>query len=123
LLAGAILIVASLYMGWLSWHVVLFAVLAINANQIHKWAHMNSVEVPIIVGWLQKLHVLQTPHHHGKHHAGSRTTHYCVITNFLNPLLEEVIFGSRVERVIERVTGVKRRSETEELKLLGLSAA
>ncbi len=70
LLAGAILIAAALYMGWLSWHVVLFALLVINANQIHKWAHMNSAEVPATVRWLQKLHILQTPRHHGKHHAG-----------------------------------------------------
>ena len=122
LLAGVILIGAALYMGWLSWHVVLFALLVINANQIHKWAHMNSGEVQTTVRWLQKLHVLQTPRHHGKHHTGSRTTHYCVITNFLNPLLEEVMFWSRVERLIERVTGAKRRSEAEELKLLGLVA-
>jgi hypothetical protein len=32
------------------------------------------------------------------------------------------MFWWRVERVIERVTGVKRRSEAEELKLLGLVA-
>ena len=49
-------------------------------------------------------------------------THYCVVTNFLNPLLEEVVFWSRVERVIERVTGVRRRSEAEERKLLSLVA-
>lgn len=122
LLAGAMLIGAALYVSLFSWHVVLFAVLVANANQIHKWAHMNSAELPAPVRWLQKLHLLQTPRHHGRHHGGSRTTHYCVITNFLNPLLEEVMFWSRVERLVERVTGVKRRSEAEELKLLGLAA-
>ena len=101
--------------------VVLFALLVINANQIHKWAHMNSAEVPRLVRW-QKLHVPQTPLHHGQHHAGARTTHYCVISNFLNPLLEKSDVWSRVERMIERVTGVRHRSEAEELKLLSLVA-
>jgi len=122
LLARAVVVAAAFALGWLSWHVLLFTVLVINANQIHKWAHMSSAEVPAAVRWLQKLHILQTPRHHGRHHAGSRTTHYCVITNFLNPLLEEVMFWSRVERTIERMTGLRRRSEAEELKLLGLAA-
>ena len=122
LLAGAILVGAALYLGWLTWHVVLFAALVANANQIHKWAHMNSTEVPLFVRWLQKLHILQTPRHHGRHHGGTRTTHYCVITNFLNPLLEEVRFWSRLEWAVEYFTGDRRRTEAEELKLLGLAA-
>jgi ubiquitin-conjugating enzyme E2 variant len=100
---------------------VLFALLVANANQIHKWAHMNSAEVPPLVRWLQQAHILQTPRHHGRHHSGARTTHYCVITNFLNPLLEEVMFWSRMERAIERLIRARRRSEADELKLLGLA--
>jgi len=108
--------------GWLSWHVVLFAVLVVNANQIHKWAHMNRSELPFLVGVLQRLYLLQTARHHGRHHAGTRTTHYCVITNFLNPLLEEIGLWSRLEAAIERWSGVRRRDEAEELALLGLPA-
>jgi ubiquitin-conjugating enzyme E2 variant len=91
-----------------------------NANQIHKWTHMNRNELPWIARSLQRLYLLQTPRHHGRHHGGTRTTHYCVITNFLNPLLEEVALWSRFEAAIERLAGVKRRNETEELALLGL---
>jgi len=120
LLGGALLVAAAAALGLLSWHVVLFALLVANANQIHKWAHMNRTEVPRLVHWLQRAHLLQTPRHHGRHHAGTRTTHYCVITNFLNPLLEEVQLWSRLERAIERISGVRRRSEAEELALLGL---
>jgi hypothetical protein len=45
-----------------------------------------------------------------------------VITNFLNPLLEEVGLWSRLEAAIERWVGVRRRNEAEELALLGLPA-
>lgn len=120
LLGGAVVAAAAAALGVLTWHVVLFALLVANANQIHKWAHMNRAELPRLVHWLQRAHLLQTPRHHGRHHAGTRTTHYCVITNFLNPLLEEVQLWSRLERAIERFTGVRRRSEAEELALLGL---
>lgn len=120
--AGAVVAVAAA-LGVLNWHIVLFALLVANANQIHKWAHMNRAEVPRVVHWLQRLHLLQTPRHHGRHHGGTRTSHYCVITNFLNPLLEEVALWSRLERGIERLTGIQRRSEEEERALLGLPPA
>jgi plasmanylethanolamine desaturase len=119
-LGGALVVGVAAAAGWLSWHVVLFAVLVANANQIHKWAHMNRSELPFLVGVLQRLYLLQTARHHGRHHAGTRTTHYCVITNFLNPLLEEIGLWSRLEAAIERWSGVRRRNEAEELALLGL---
>jgi ubiquitin-conjugating enzyme E2 variant len=121
LLAALGVIAAAALLGVLTWQVLLFATLVANANQIHKWAHMNSAELPRIVRWLQRAYLLQTPRHHGKHHGGTRTTHYCVITNFLNPLLEEVSFWNRIEAVIERASGVRRRSEDEELQLLGMA--
>jgi ubiquitin-conjugating enzyme E2 variant len=123
LLGGALVVAACAAAGVLTWHVALFALLVANANQIHKWAHMNRAEAPRLVHWLQRLHLLQTPRHHGRHHAGTRTTHYCVITNFLNPLLEEVAFWARLERAIEWATGARRRSEEEERALLGLPPA
>lgn len=120
LLAGVLVVGGAAAFDALTWHVVLFASLIANANQIHKWAHMNRTEVPRIAYWLQRAYVLQTPRHHTRHHGGTRTTHYCVITNFLNPLLEEVGFWKRIEVAIERTTGIKRRDEAKELALLGM---
>jgi ubiquitin-conjugating enzyme E2 variant len=121
LLAALLVIGLAGALGILTWQVVLFSALVANANQIHKWAHMNRAELPRVVYWLQRAYLLQTPRHHGRHHGGTRTTHYCVITNFLNPLLEEVGFWKRIEAAIERTTGVTRRSEDEELLLLGMA--
>ncbi len=102
---GAVILAAAYALGHLSWAVVLFVVLSINANQMHKWSHRNPRENPKLVTTLQRLHVLQSPRHHGKHHGGERNSHYCVVTNFLNPLLEEVNFWRRMERVVARVSG------------------
>ena len=52
---------------------------------------------------LQRLYVLQTPRHHGRHHQGDKNTHYCVVTTFLNPLLEEVGFWRRLEKLVGRM--------------------
>jgi ubiquitin-conjugating enzyme E2 variant len=104
-LIGALLLAAAHALGVLSWAVLLFVLLSVNANQMHKWAHRNPRENPALVTWLQRMHLLQSPRHHGRHHGGNKDSHYCVVTNFLNPVLEEVSFWRRLERVVERVSG------------------
>jgi plasmanylethanolamine desaturase len=105
LLIGAAILAAAYALGHLSAAVLLFVVLSVNANQMHKWAHRNPRENPAVVTWLQRMHLLQSPRHHGKHHGGNKDSHYCVVTNFLNPVLEEVSFWRRLERVVARVSG------------------
>ena len=104
-LIGAMIVAAAHALGILSWALLLFIALSVNANQMHKWAHRNPRENPTFVTWLQRAHLLQSPRHHGRHHGGNRDSHYCVVTNFLNPLLEEVNFWRRLEELVVRVTG------------------
>jgi ubiquitin-conjugating enzyme E2 variant len=120
-LLGAVVVAAAFVLDALSWHVVLFVVLVANANQVHKWAHMRSDELPRLVRWAQRMQLLQTTRHHSKHHQGTRNTHYCVLTNVLNPVLEELQLWSRVERVIEKLTGIARRDDEVELAKMGLA--
>jgi ubiquitin-conjugating enzyme E2 variant len=122
-LLGAAALGAAALLGVLSWHVPLFAVLVANANQVHKWAHRTREENGPLIGTLQRLHLLQTARHHGRHHQGSRDSHYCVLTNFLNPLLEEVQFWRRLERLAAHLVGVTCRDEDAELARLGLLPA
>jgi ubiquitin-conjugating enzyme E2 variant len=63
------------------------------------------------VNWFQKARILQTPRHHAQHHRGAKNTHYCVITNVLNPALDRIGFWRGLEWCIERTAGVKRRVE------------
>ena len=111
-LLGAIILLAACVMDRMSAAVLVFVVLAVNGNQFHKWAHRNPRENPWIVTRLQRLYVLQTPRHHGRHHQGEKNSHYCVVTNFLNPLLEEVNFWRRLERLVERVRGPRASGST-----------
>ena len=81
------------------------------ANQVHKWAHMSVGSVPKVVRWLQAGRVLQTPAHHNRHHGGRRDTHYCVVTNVLNPVLDSIGFWRALEELVLRVCGRQRRPE------------
>lgn len=101
-LVSLLVIAVAWWTNTLTWPVVLFAFLATNANQIHKWSHQNSKENNAVVRFLQKTYLLQTPRHHAKHHSGEKNTHYCVITNILNPVLEKVSFWRNLERLIAK---------------------
>ena len=104
-LLGFAIVIAAWAMGALSCALLVFVLLSVNANQMHKWTHRNPRENAWWVTRLQRLHLLQTPRHHGRHHAGEKNSHYCVVTNFLNPLLEEISFWRRLERLVARCRG------------------
>lgn len=106
----AVIAVAALtghFNGW----VLLFVAITANANQIHKWAHSSRHEKPAIVYWLQRAHILQSARHHARHHSGQKNTHYCVVTNIVNPVLEAIRFWTTLERVVLKTTGVTRRDD------------
>ena len=111
-LAGAALLLIAWPLGWLCWQLVLFVVLSINANEVHKWSHRTRAENGRLISKLQDWHILQTPRHHGLHHSDPKNTYYCPITNLVNPLLERVKFWDRLESFIERRTGVGHRHDT-----------
>jgi plasmanylethanolamine desaturase len=110
-LASAIVLCGAWWLKVLTWKVWLFAVVASNANQIHKWSHRAPHENGHFITWLQKMKLIQSQRHHAKHHAAQKNSHYCSITNFLNPILEELEFWTMLERVIARVFGLKRRED------------
>ena len=111
LLVGAVVVTAAWAMHALTWHIWLFVLVAVNANQIHKWAHRNPRENGGLVTFLQKIKLLQTQRHHARHHSGQKNTHYCSVTNVLNPLLDKVGVWRMLERFNEFVFGLKRKPD------------
>lgn len=98
LIVAIIIIAAAYFLNRLTWEVWLFAVLVANANQIHKWAHIARDEnKPWIIALLQKMYILQRPRHHGQHHRKPNNTHYCTMTNALNPILDKIKFWRALE--------------------------
>ncbi len=111
-LLGTLLILGTWALGLLCWQVWLFVAVSVNANEIHKWSHRTRKENGRIISLLQDLNLLQTPRHHALHHTDPKNTFYCPVTNYVNPLLERVNFWPSLERVVERVTGLKHRPDT-----------
>jgi ubiquitin-conjugating enzyme E2 variant len=109
---GILLLGAAWWFGFLSWQLALFTALAVNSNQLHKWAHCTRKENGPVVSFLQDAHLLQTPQHHAEHHTNPKNSRYCVVTNLLNPLLDAMWFWTALEWLVLQVAGIRRRDDT-----------
>ena len=112
LLALCTVIVAiTVALGVFNWMVALAMMLGANANQVHKWSHRSRRENGPVVTMLQRLRLIQSPSQHQQHHQHGKDSHYCVLTDFLNPVLDGLGFWRGAERAILRAFGVARRND------------
>ena len=88
---------------------LLFVAIGVNANEIHKWNHLPARKRPRFIAALHSLRLLQTPQHHIKHHVAGKDTHYCVITNVVNPVVDAVRFWRILEKAIAVLFGAHKR--------------
>jgi plasmanylethanolamine desaturase len=112
---GLVVLTVAWLLGALTWQVWLVVVLGINANQVHKWAHRTPKENGPFVSLLQRVGLLQTVRHHARHHTDPKNSHYCVLINLVNPLVDGIRFWDGLEWVIWRIFGVPRRIDTSVL--------
>jgi hypothetical protein len=98
-------------LGLASWAWWLAFFIGINANEIHKWSHRSPSENGKWVTFLQEHGIIQSPAEHAKHHQGLKNTHYCVFTNYVNPVLERLRIWSGLEAAIRVLFGVERRPD------------
>ena len=111
LVLGAAVIGTAWLIGMLTWQLLLFVAIGVNANEIHKWNHQPRKNRGVLVSMLQDAGLLQSAKHHRRHHAGSKDSHYCVLTNVVNPVLDGVHFWRGLEWTIEHLLGVYKRPE------------
>ena len=97
--------------GWLCRDLVMVFVIAANGNEVHKWAHRTKVENGRFITWLQDHRVIQSRRHHANHHRRLHKSHYCTITLWVNPLLDNTGFWRFLEFLIAAFSGVLPRRE------------
>lgn len=111
LLVGTLIVSVTALLGMFNWMVVLAIVLGVNANQVHKCSHRTRQENGRFVVLLQRLRLVQSPSHHHRHHSEQKDSHYCVLTDFLNPILDRMRFWRGLEWLIERCFGARPRDD------------
>lgn len=88
--------------GW--WPAALTLYLLSFANEIHAYNH--GVQPPLVLSLLRESHILQDNRGHAVHHGLPKTT-YCVMTPFLNPVLDEFGFWRSLELLATRWLNIK----------------
>ena len=111
---SALVVLIAWACGVLNWEVWLFAILAANANEFHKWAHRTKKENGPVITFLQKIGLLQSAQHHALHHTDPKNSHYCTLTNYLNPVLDGIRFWDGVEWALAMSVCPARRPDTSE---------
>lgn len=88
---------------------IAFAVGGLPANQVHQWAHMP--HPPRVVVFLQRTGLILGRRAHAEHHRKPHTTNYCLATGWMNPIASAVDLFPRLERLVQRATGVPPRGD------------
>lgn len=103
--AGFVILVGSVFavfwaLHWLNTVTITAFVFGALANQVHGWAHRRPKYFAGPVRALQGIGMLQSPRHHGQHHGPSPTACYCLITNWVNPVVDRIGLWGRGEQLL-----------------------
>ncbi len=96
IVAGALALVWAALFGP-SWCWAAATIGGLMSSQVHYWAHLNPLGRPSWVVVFQQAGLFQSTQQHGRHHSTADRA-YCVLTNFLNPVLDQLHVWSRLER-------------------------
>jgi hypothetical protein len=75
-----------------------------QANEIHAWAHQRCNR---IIRAMQETGLIQSARHHAEHHRSPFDVKYCVMSDWLNPLLDTVGFWIALERLLSPLIRVR----------------
>ena len=96
MVVGAGMVIWAL--GWFNPVTSTALVIGAFANVFHGWAHRSRKANGPLITVLQRTGLLQSRRHHARHHLGGKNSHFCIITNHVNPVLEAVQFFAILER-------------------------
>ena len=93
---------------WTAWTLAIIFMADFICGFVH-WLEDNygREDAPIIGAAI----IAPNRRHHAHHHRGLRNSHYCSITNWVNPILDRSGFWRGLEFCIYKMTGVLPRVE------------
>ncbi|WP_316653110.1 fatty acid desaturase CarF family protein [Ovoidimarina sediminis] len=103
-----------LLMFWLdalSWQVLTFICIGLLNQQVHRFSHTPQKRLPGVVRLLQRLRLIQDGRHHWVYHISPHSTRYCVLTPWMNPMLDRLGFWRCLERLFVPIFGAPRRND------------
>lgn len=107
-LAGTLVLLVAWTLGGVSWQLWFFLCLASLNDLAHRWSHTPTVRLPWAVRKAQRFGLLQDSRHHWRHHRPPHMTNYCVLTPWLNPVLDRTRFWRALEAMLKPLLGTPR---------------
>lgn len=95
-----------------------FTSLIVLSQQFHAWSHMKKSELPSAVLAAQDIGLLVGRRDHGQHHKAPFEGHYCIVSGYWNPVLDDSGFFRKLEQMIFKVTGVAPRCWSDDLNFI-----
>ena len=93
-----------------------FTALVVLSQQFHAWSHMKKSELPAIVLKAQEMGVFVARRDHGQHHKAPFEGHYCIVSGYWNPILDDSGFFRKLEKFIYKQTGVAPRCWSDDVE-------
>ena len=107
LYTAIILAILFYFCGWHSWRMVICLLFCSQGNEVHAIAHRTNEENGKFFVFLQKTWLMQGKRTHGWHHKAPYDTNFCVMTEFLNPILNKINFWTKIEWFLLKVFRIK----------------
>lgn len=108
---ASLVVIGAWCVGLLTWQLFVFALFGAMTQQAHRFAHMPNLRLPAFVRFLQRFRILQDSRHHWGHHVAPHTHRYCVMTPWVNPVLDQTGFWRGMERILVPIFGAPRRAD------------
>ena len=104
---GLVLILLCRCFSILNIYSLISIVIATHGNEVHRFSHQTNKENGKLIVFLQRAGILQSRKHHGFHHKAPFACNYCVVTNYVNPVLQFLFFWTIMEKLVESGLGIK----------------
>ena len=97
---------------WKNYWIFIYTSLIVGTftNILHKFAHMRDCETNQIIKVLQFFGLIQSHDYHSLHHEQA-TNRYCIVSVYLNPILDFINFWKGIEYVIFILTGIQPKKK------------
>ena len=81
------------------------------ANEFHASAHRSAKENGALVAIIQSTGLMQSFTYHAHHHRGLKDCHYCVMTIYVNPVIDRLGIFRIAEQILKVLWGIVPRCD------------
>lgn len=95
------------WIGLRSWQFIVCLLFCVQGNEIHAMSHRPDKANGKMVLFLQKTGIFQSKKTHRWHHKAPYETNFCIMSDFINPILNRIDFWRKLERLILKFFKIK----------------